>query len=205
MSLACRAHAAPTSAASTVVIVPTVLALQVTGASVAFISGYRRGAPEPPRQIRMMVAVGTISSRSSLDHSGCLRDWRRPRHVWPRGQPQSTPHRALADEPRRSAERSMRGGRYLPPPVSPVSKTSATSATDVLAVGFFLQRQARLARSTHRVTSPFPGSLHPKIHHIHRPADLPDVYAGIDFESRPYDAILDVFLALPPVLAELHA
>ena len=69
--------------------------------------------------IRMMVAVGTISSRSSLDHSGCLRDWRRPRHVWPRGQPQSTPHRALADEPRRSAERSMRGGRYLPSPCQP--------------------------------------------------------------------------------------
>ena len=119
MSRACRDNAAPTSAASTVVIVPTVLALQVTGASVAFISGYRRGAPEPPRQIRMMVAVGTISSRSSLDHSGCLRDWRRPRHVWPRGQPQSTPHRALADEPRRSAERSMRGGRYLPSPCQP--------------------------------------------------------------------------------------
>ena len=78
--------------------------------------------------------------------------------------------------------------------VSPVSKTSATSATDVLAVGFFLQRQARLA-SAHRVTSPFPGSLHPEIHHIHRPADLPDVYAGIGLDSRPYDAIFEVFLA----------
>ena len=61
------------------------------------------------------------------------------------------------------------------PPVSPVSKTCATSATDVLAVGFFLQRQARLARSTHRVTSPFPGLLHPETLGIHRPEDVPDV------------------------------
>src|SRR3954453_4319154 len=59
--------------------------------------------------------------------------------------------------------------------------------------------------STHRVTSPFPGSLHPKIHHIHCPGDFRDVYAGIDLDSRPYDAISDVFLALPPVPAELHA
>src|SRR4029077_10456486 len=60
-------------------------------------------------------------------------------------------------------------------------------------------------RSTHRVTSPFPGSLHRKIHHIHRPADFRDVYAGIGLDSRSYDAISDVFLALPPVPAELHA
>jgi hypothetical protein len=86
-----------------------------------------------------------------------------------------------------------------------VSKTSATSATDVLAVGFFLQRQARLARSTHRVTSPFPGLLRPESLHIHRPADFPDVYPETLLASRPYDAILDVFLALPPVPAELHA
>ena len=72
---------------------------------------------------------------------------------------------------------------------------------DVLAVWLLL---ARLA-STHRVTSPFPGSLHPKIHHIHRPPDFRDVYAGIGLDSRPYDAISDVFLALQPVPPELHA
>jgi hypothetical protein len=59
--------------------------------------------------------------------------------------------------------------------------------------------------STHRVTSPFPGSLPPEILHIHRPADLLDVYADTLLVSRPYDAILDVFLALPPVLGKLHA
>ena|SRR6266436_1762539 len=67
------------------------------------------------------------------------------------------------------------------------------------------QMSSRRLASTHRVTSPFPGSVHPEIHHIHRPADFPDVYAGIGLDSRPYDAILDVFLALPPVPAELHA
>jgi hypothetical protein len=90
-------------------------------------------------------------------------------------------------------------------PVSPVSKTSATSATDVLAVGFFLQRQVRLARSTHRVTSPFPGSVRPEALHVYPTADFPDVYAGTPLVNRPYDAILDVFLALPPMPAELHA
>src|SRR5882757_3216958 len=59
-------------------------------------------------------------------------------------------------------------------------------------------------RSTHRVTSPFPGSLRPEKLHIHRPADLPDVYAGIGSGSRPYDAIFDVFPVLQPVPAELH-
>jgi hypothetical protein len=34
---------------------------------------------------------------------------------------------------------------------------------------------------------------------------LPDVYAETLSVNRPYDAILDVFLALPPVPAELHA
>src|SRR5437588_12256618 len=37
--------------------------------------------------------------------------------------------------------------------------------------------------STHRpdrVTSPFPGFLHRKIHHIHCPGDFRDVYAGIN-------------------------
>jgi hypothetical protein len=38
---------------------------------------------------------------------------------------------------------------------------------------------------------------------LHRLADLPDVYALL--ASRPYDAILDVFLALPPMPLELHA
>jgi hypothetical protein len=89
-------------------------------------------------------------------------------------------------------------------PCQPSEQNIRSKRKDVLAVGFFLQRQARLA-STHRVTSPFPGSLHPKIHHIHRPADFRDVYAGIGLDSRPYDAISDVFLALPPVPAELHA
>src|SRR5258705_2478362 len=60
-------------------------------------------------------------------------------------------------------------------------------------------------RSTHRVTSPFPGSLPLKTLHIHRPADLPDVYAVIELDSRPYDAIFDVFPVLQPVPAELHA
>src|ERR1700720_4925728 len=60
-------------------------------------------------------------------------------------------------------------------------------------------------RSTHRVTSPFPGSLRPETLHIHRPADLPDVYAGIGSDSRPYDAIFYVFPVLQPVPAELHA
>ena len=32
---------------------------------------------------------------------------------------------------------------------------------------FFLQRQARLARSTHRVTSPFSGPLRPEPLHVH--------------------------------------
>jgi hypothetical protein len=36
-----------------------------------------------------------------------------------------------------------------------------------------------------------------------RPVDFLDVYALS--ASRPYDAILDVFLALPPVPTELHA
>src|SRR5258705_11352574 len=49
-------------------------------------------------------------------------------------------------------------------------------------------------RSTHRVTSPFPGSLPLKTLHIHRPADLPDVYAGIGSGSRPY---YGSFYALP--------
>src|SRR6516162_8509414 len=39
--------------------------------------------------------------------------------------------------------------------------------------------------------------------HIHRPADFLDVYALL--VSRPYDAIFDVLLALPPVPPELHA
>ncbi len=39
--------------------------------------------------------------------------------------------------------------------------------------------------------------------HSRRPVDFPDVYAQL--ASRPCDAILDVFLALPPVPAELHA
>jgi hypothetical protein len=34
---------------------------------------------------------------------------------------------------------------------------------------------------------------------------LPDVYAGIGLDSRPYDAIFDVFPVLQPVPAELHA
>ena len=89
-------------------------------------------------------------------------------------------------------------------PCQPSEQNIRSKCRDVLAVGFFLQRQARLA-STHRVTSPFPGSLHPKIHHIHRLTDFRDVYAGIGLDSRPYDAISDVFLALPPVPAELHA
>ena len=78
--------------------------------------------------------------------------------------------------------------------LEPSEQNIRSKCQDVLAVGFFLQRQARLA-STHRVTSPFPGSLHPKIHHIHRPADFRDVYAAIGLDSRPYDAISDVFLA----------
>src|SRR6266403_3552664 len=64
------------------------------------------------------------------------------------------------------------------------------------------------ARSTHWVTSIFPGSLRPETLHIfptHRPADFPDVYVDTLLVSRPYDAILDVFLALPPVPVELHA
>ena len=60
-------------------------------------------------------------------------------------------------------------------------------------------------RSTHRVTSPFLGSLPPATLHIHRSADFPDVYVDTLLVNRPYDAILDVFLALPPVPAELHA
>ena len=36
-----------------------------------------------------------------------------------------------------------------------------------------------------------------------RPADFLDVYALL--VSRPYDAIFDVLLALPPVPPELHA
>jgi hypothetical protein len=56
-----------------------------------------------------------------------------------------------------------------------------------------------------RVTSPFPGFLHRKIHHIHCPGDFRDVYGGINSDSPPYDAISDVFLALPPVPVELHA
>src|SRR5262249_24028145 len=61
------------------------------------------------------------------------------------------------------------------------------------------------AFSCFRVTSPFPRLLRPEIHHIHRPTDLPDIYAGIGLDSHPYDATFDVFLALPPVPAELHA
>jgi len=61
------------------------------------------------------------------------------------------------------------------------------------------------AFSCFRVTSPSPRLLRPEIHHIHRPTDLPDVYAGIGLDSHPYDATFDVFLALPPVPAELHA
>jgi hypothetical protein len=59
-------------------------------------------------------------------------------------------------------------------------------------------------RSTRRVTSPFPGLLRPEKLHIHRLADLPDVYGGIGLDSR-YDAIFDVCQALQPVPAELHA
>jgi len=61
------------------------------------------------------------------------------------------------------------------------------------------------SRSTVRVTSPFRGSVHPETQVIHRPSDFPDVYGGIGSDSPPYDAILDIFLALPPVPAELHA
>src|ERR1700746_2713927 len=39
--------------------------------------------------------------------------------------------------------------------------------------------------------------------HIHRSADFPDVYALL--ASRHYDAIFDVFLALPPVPTEFQA
>src|SRR5262249_371280 len=60
-------------------------------------------------------------------------------------------------------------------------------------------------RSTHRVTSPFSGPLRPEPLHVHQAANLPDVHPDTLFVSRPYDAILDVFLALPPVPAELHA
>lgn len=80
---------------------------------------------------------------------------------------------------------------------------SDTGITD----GLRLRRRVapESTRSTHRVTSPFPGSLRPETLHIHRPADLPDVYAGIGSDSRPYDAIFDVFPVLQPVPAELHA
>src|SRR5215212_139321 len=60
-------------------------------------------------------------------------------------------------------------------------------------------------RRLDRVTSPFPGFLHRKIHHIHRLGDFRDVHGGINSDSPPYDAISDVFLALPPVPVELHA
>src|SRR5258705_9135698 len=71
--------------------------------------------------------------------------------------------------------------------------------------GLRLRRRVALesTRSTHRVTSPFPGSLSLKTIHIHRPADLPDVYAVIELDSRSYDAIFDVFPVLQPVPAEL--
>src|SRR5262245_40161783 len=48
------------------------------------------------------------------------------------------------------------------------------------------------AFSCFRVTCPFPRLLRPEIHHIHRPTDLPDVYAGIGLDSHPYDATFDV-------------
>ena len=47
------------------------------------------------------------------------------------------------------------------------------------------------------------GSVHRETLHIHRPADFRDVYGGIGSDSCPYDAILDIFLALPPVPPEL--
>src|SRR5712671_1174602 len=79
-------------------------------------------------------------------------------------------------------------------------------ANTSINIGLPLRRRVapESTRSTHRVTSPFPGSLPLETLHIHRPADLPDVYAVIDSDSRPYDAIFDVFPVLQPVPAELH-
>src|SRR6266481_3102219 len=75
----------------------------------------------------------------------------------------------------------------------------------MMGCGSVGELQPESARSTHRVTSPFPGLLRPETLHIHPTADFPDVYAETLSVSRPYDAILDVFLALPPVPVELHA
>jgi len=60
-------------------------------------------------------------------------------------------------------------------------------------------------RWPNRVTSPFPRPLHRKSHHIYCPGHFRDVYGRFNSDSRPYDAIADVFLALPPVPVELHA
>jgi hypothetical protein len=127
---------------------------------------------------------------------------RRHRYL-PRPPPlHASPRRRLAVDFARSADRfKVRGiDFYL--------RWSLVFARDTGINDGLRLRRRRVApestRSTHRVTSPFPGSLPLKSLHIHRPADLPDVYAVIESDSRPYDAIFDVFPVLQPVPAELH-